>query len=66
MIVAPQLRSQLSNVHLDKGTLSYSFLLEDATVNCRLSLGEGGAYEGDCVGAGRHLTLAPPEDSPKP
>ena len=62
------LHSQLTNVQLDKGTLSYSFLQGDATVNCRLSLGEDGAYEGDCFGASlgrRHLTLAPPEDSPK-
>ena len=69
-IVANQgVNSQLSNVQLDKGTLSYSFQYKDATANCRLSLGEDGAYEGDCVGAGlgqRHLTLTPPaEDSPK-
>ena len=70
IIVANQgVRSQLGNVQLDKGTLSYSFQHEDATVNCRLSLREDGAYEGDCVGPGRggrrHLTLTPPEDSPK-
>ena len=71
IIVAGQgVRSQLSNVQLDKGTLSYSFQQEDTRVNCRLSLGEDGAYEGDCVGEGgnprRHLTLTPPEDSPQP
>ena len=64
-----RVRSQLSNVQLDKWTLSYSFQHKDATVNCRLSLREDGAYEGDCVGVGlgqRHLTLTPPaEDSPK-
>ncbi len=69
IIVANQgVRSQLSNVQLDKGTLSYSFQHEDTTANCRLSLREDGAYEGDCVGAGlgqRHLTLTPPEDSLK-
>ena len=61
-------RSQLSNVQLDKETLSYSFQYGDATVNCRLSLREDGAYEGDCVGEGgkprrRHITLSPPEAS---
>ena len=70
IIVANQgVHSQLGNVQLDKGTLSYSFQHDDATVNCRLSLREDGAYEGDCVGLGRggrrHLTLTPPEDSPK-
>ncbi len=70
IIVASQgVRSQLGNVELDKGTLSYSFQHDDATVNCRLSLREDGVYEGDCVGPGRqgrrHLTLTPPEDSPK-
>ncbi len=69
IVAPPGVRSQLSNVQLDKGTLSYSFQYKDTTVNCRLSLREDGAYEGDCVGIGRgrrHLTLTPPaEDSPK-
>jgi len=63
-------RSQLSDIQLDKETLSYSYLAGDAKVNCRLNLRPDGAYEGECVGEGGSpratLTLTPPEASTEP
>lgn len=67
--VLPQGRAQVSDLRLEKGTLSYSSRVTTGdTINCRLDLRKDGTYEGDCVGEGggnprRHLTLTPPKDS---
>ena len=65
-------RAQISDVSLDDASLSFSFRMVDAKVNCRLVLNSDGDYEGDCgaVGAGgfrgRHLLLSPPKESTEP
>jgi hypothetical protein len=65
----PGVRAQIGDVGLEIDVLSFSFLMGDDKVSCRLSLNAEGAYKGDCTAAAinfkRSVTLSPPEQSPE-
>lgn len=64
-VVTPDGRAQLSDVHLDDESFSFSYR-QEVPVTCRLSRQADGAFQGMCVGAGDggrgyRVTLNPPK-----
>lgn len=64
--ITPQGRFSVSDLHLEKGSLSFSYR-QESSVTCRLDRKPDGAYEGECIGEGAtrawRLTLTPPKGS---
>lgn len=62
--ITPQGRFSVSDLHLEKESLSFSYR-QESLVTCRLDRKPDGAYEGECIAEGdarkTRLTLTPPK-----
>lgn len=62
--ITPQGRFSVSDLRLEKESLSFSYR-QESSVTCRLDRKPDGAYEGECIGEGAtrawRLTLTPPK-----